>query len=82
MRQRDKALIEAARSLNNGGDPWVTAKRLQAAIARFEARIWPRVRNDLAPTLDDVDLALHEAFSACESVQMICCHRSLYELLK
>lgn len=77
---RDAALLECALLL--GADcpgPWVTAGRLEAAIKRFESRVWPRLRAGIVRQLGPVDAALHRAFLTGERIPKT--QRRLYDLL-
>ncbi|MDD3937679.1 hypothetical protein [Rhodoferax sp.] len=63
VKARDSALLEAACLL--GADQcsvWELAGRLEAAILRFESRIWPRLRSGANADLGPVDAALHRVF--------------------
>ncbi|MDB5886607.1 MAG: hypothetical protein JWR74_2778, partial [Polaromonas sp.] len=70
LRVRNAALAEAFEILSaDGCGPWVAAKRLVAAVQRFEMYVWPRLsvpgrRFDLSP----VESALHRAFLTGEKV--------------
>ena len=77
---RDSALLECALLL--GADcpgPWVTAGRLEAAIKRFECRMWPRLRAGIVRQLGPVDAALHRAFLTGERIPRT--QRRLYDSL-
>lgn len=78
-RQRNHALCEVAALLDDGGSRWSLAARLEAAVLRFESRIWPRIRNELAPDLGEIDQALRRAFAA--EAGMLRCQRALYDLI-
>jgi hypothetical protein len=63
VRRRNAALVEAARLLHEGDMAATSsAKLLEAAVRRFECRVWPRVRDQAAPDLPPLDAALHRAF--------------------
>lgn len=79
MRQCDRALLVASELLDRGRGPWDTAARLEDAIERFGAQIWPRVRSEVWPSLGEIDQALFQAF-ACR-VRMPKEQRGLYNLL-
>ena len=79
VRHRNRALRDAAALLDDGGSRWALAARLEKAVKRFESRIWPRIRNELAPDLGDIDEALRRAFAA--DAGMLRCQRAIYELL-
>ncbi len=77
---RDAALRECARVL--AGDdpgPWVVAERLEAAVHRFEGRVWPRLRAGMPCDLAPSDAALHRAFLTGERIPRT--QRRLYDLL-
>ena len=77
---RDAALLECALLL--GADhpgPWAVAERLEAAIKRFECRVWPRLRAGFACQLGPVDMALHRAYLTGERIPKT--QRRLYDLL-
>jgi hypothetical protein len=83
IRARNAALRDAAATLaHDAPGPWECAQRLQAAIARFEAVKWPRLRaglgcDDLSPS----EQALRRAFLAGGG-RVPRTDRMLYELLK
>lgn len=78
-RHRNHELLAAARMLDDGGSPWLLAQKLEAAVRRFESRIWPRIRSELAPDLGEIDQALFRAFAA--DAGMLRCQRALYDLI-
>lgn len=80
LKARDSALLEAAAVL--GADhpgAWVLAGRMALAVARFESRLWPRVRAGLDCDLAPSDAAIHRAFLTGERVPKT--QRRLYDLL-
>lgn len=80
---RDTALRQAADNLAHDAPClWTLATRLQAAVRRFEARLWPRLRLGLqCGELSPSDEALHLAFLAAGG-KVPRSDRALYELLK
>ena len=80
IKARNEALRDAADELGYPG-AWAAAGRLEAAIARFESRLWPRLRaglvacNDLAPH----EQALYRAWLSGAHVPRT--QRRLYDLL-
>ncbi len=77
---RDSALLECGALL--GADrpgPWAVAERLEAAIKRFESRVWPQLRAGIVRQLGPVDAALHRAFLTGERIPRT--QRRLYDLL-
>lgn len=64
IRQRNQALREAARLLDDGSGPWRLAGRLAAAIKRYQQRIAPLLRRDPNYPLGEIDRALCRTFSA------------------
>jgi len=82
IRARNDALRDAARMLDEGRGPWPLAGRLEAALDRFEWRVWPRVKDQILPCgLGDLDAALFRVFAA-NLDRPIREQRGLYELLK
>jgi hypothetical protein len=81
VRARDGALLEAALVLGSDDcSQWELAGRMAEAVARFESRLWPRLRaGGSAAGLSPVDGALHRAFLA--GVGMIRNRGKLYRLL-
>lgn len=81
VKARDAALLEAALVLGTDGcSQWELAGRLAESVARFESRLWPRLRaGGSADGLSPVDCALHRAFLA--GVGMIRTRRKLYAWL-
>ena len=81
VKARDAALLEAALVMgtDNCGQ-WELAGRMALSVARFESRLWPRLRAGGCPDgLSPVDCALHRAFLA--GVGMIRTRRKLYAWL-
>ena len=77
---RDAALLECARVLAaDDPGPWAVAKRLEAAIKRFDGRVWPRLRGGMPCDLGPCDMALHRAFLSGERIPKT--QRRLYDLL-
>jgi hypothetical protein len=76
---RNKALNDAAAALD-ADTTWKQAQLLEKAIARFEARVWPRVRYQQNPSLPPVDAALFRAFKS--GARPLRCARKLYELIR
>ncbi len=80
IKARDNALCDAAAVLGvDGPGTWVLAARLEAAVGRFDARIWPRLRAGVQCDLAPSDAALHRAFLTGERVPHT--QRRLYDLL-
>ena len=80
IKARDNALCDAAAVLGvDSPGAWVLAARLEAAVARFDARIWPRLRAGVQCDLAPSDAALHRAFLTGERVPRT--QRRLYDLL-
>lgn len=81
VRARNRALLDAGTALaGDNPSPWVLAGRLEQAIARFKARLWPLLcaglhRGELSPH----EAALHRAFLTGERVPGT--QRRLYDLL-
>lgn len=82
VRLRDRSLVEAARVLDvDRCGAWVLAKRLEAAVSRFETRDWPLLKSGVhMRELSPSEVALHRAFLAGERVPKTA--RRLYDLLK
>ena len=77
---RDAALLECARVLAaDDRGPWTVAERLEAAIKRFDGRVWPRLRAGMPCDLGPCDMALHRAFLSGERIPRT--QRRLYDLL-
>lgn len=77
IKARDAAMLEAAGILGSDGcTTWELAGRMADAVARFESRLWPRLRAGAADDLGPVDCALHRAFLA--GVGMSRTRRKLY----
>lgn len=79
VRLRNQALRQAATLLDDGCTAWKLAERLEAAVLRFESRVWPRIRGESAAELGTIDQALRRAFAA--DAGMLRCQRALYDLL-
>lgn len=77
IKARNAALLDAAGILGSDGcTTWALAGRMADAVARFESRLWPRLRAGAADDLGPVDCALHRAFLA--GVGMSRTRRKLY----
>lgn len=70
LRQRNRALREAAALLASDDGPWRCACRLAVAIRRYEARIKPLLERDLyeSESLPPIDQALRKAFESGQRV--------------
>ncbi|PTD96394.1 hypothetical protein [Pseudothauera lacus] len=80
VRERNKALQEAAELLAGDDDPWRCAGRLEAAVKRFEARILPLLLRDPQLPISPVDKALRRAFDS--GLRVPGTARNLYELIR
>lgn len=82
VRLRDRSLAEAARVLDvDSCGAWVLAKRLEAAVKRFETRLLPLLMSGIHQReLSPSEAALHRAFLTGERVPKTA--RRLYDLLK
>lgn len=77
---RNNALMAAADSLGATDSQWHRAILLQKAIARFESRIWPKIRYETDPDLPPIDAALFRAFTS--GARPLRSARRLYELIR
>lgn len=82
IRARNHALQQAAQALGfDSPCAWVLARRLELAIVRFSARVWPQLRADLhRGELSPADAALYRAFLTGQRVPRT--QRRLYDLLR
>lgn len=63
IRARNEALRDAGDELGGSGvSAWELAGRMEAAVLRFEARVWPRVKAGFECALSPSDEALRRAF--------------------
>ena len=77
---RDEALRDAADELGGEGlGAWALAELLEAAVLRFESRVWPRLRAGLECTLSPSDEALYRAYLSGQHIPRT--QRRLYDLL-
>ena len=80
IKARDNALCDAAAVLGvDSPCAWVLAARLEAAVARFDVRIWPRLCAGMECDLTPSEAALYRAFLTGEKVPRT--QRRLYDLL-
>ena len=77
---RNQALREAAGELGSGLSAWALAERLEAAVLRFESRIWPRLKAGFQCELSPSDECLYRAFLTGEHVPRT--QRRLHDLVK
>ncbi len=82
IRDRNAALLEAARLLDEGGRPWRVAGLLAAAIKRFERRIAPALERDPSMPLSPVDDAIRRAMETDGQSRVPRTQRTLYELIR
>ncbi|MDI3512875.1 MAG: hypothetical protein PWP40_104 [Rhodocyclaceae bacterium] len=80
LRERNRALKDAAALLAADDGPWRCACRLEAAIRRHEARIAPLLARDPATTLAPIDEALRRAFDTRQRVPTTA--RNLFDLIR
>ena len=79
IRCRNQALREAAGELGAGIGAWALAERLEAAVLRFESRIWPRLKAGFECELSPSDECLYRAFLTGQHVPRT--QRRLYDLV-
>lgn len=79
LRQRNAALFEACRVLDDGSGAWSLAGRLAGAVRRYQKRIAPILRRNPDYPLGDIDSALRIAFSAGRPPAT---QRRLWELIR
>ncbi|AHK78107.1 hypothetical protein M911_01590 [Ectothiorhodospira haloalkaliphila] len=77
VRRRNAALLRAAEAVG-GSTPWTQAGRLAASVARFEARVLPRYRDQ--PPASPVDRHLWDAWQS--GARPLRSRRRLYELIR
>lgn len=85
LRQRNAALFEACRILDDASDAsdasgaWLLAGRLASAIRRYQKRIAPILRRNPDYSIGDLDRALH---TACSAGRPPATQRRLYDLIR
>lgn len=80
VKARNLALAEAGAELGGATlSAWALAGRLEAAVLRFESRVWPRVKAGFECDLSPSDKCLRRAFLAGQHVPRT--QRRLYDLL-
>lgn len=79
-RELNQALKDAAALLAADDGPWRCARRLEAAIRRYEARIAPLLERNPAMTLAPIDEALRRAFDTRQRVPTTA--RNLYKRIR
>lgn len=80
IRTRNHALMDAADCLGAADSQWHRALLLQRAVARFESRVWPRLRLETVPDLPPLDAALFRAFIS--GARQIRSARRLYDIIR
>lgn len=79
LRQRNAALLEACRLLDDGSGTWSLAGRLASSIKRYQKRIAPILRRNPDYPIGDIDRALH---IACSAGRPPATQRRLFELIR
>lgn len=80
LRQRTRALQDAAALLDEGDGAWAIAGRLAAAVSRYKSRIQPLLQRNPEYQVGAIDTALRRAFDTGAPIPSS--KRRLYDVIK